>query len=404
MLFLLFASTLLLGSAFVRIPYKNNYANSRTWLNSVTPGKEEELANMVQAIMTAVDEGREDDLVKAGLKVTKRSELERMRENLNNAQILEEVLGSMTGSEEREIMNLLESTEKGMGALRFDQTPNDGMAGLDAELLAEFRAEAKKATMNIEAGRREFFGEAVGTPGGVDQLLSPVPSRVDTPLHSMSGNPLEQEIDPSELIESTPELVSSQPLANKAFIEAEVGLSDDDGSRVLAQQTFTQLLKATMDNQEDRAAVTEEATMKQTLEAVSSGDYSSLDVKSLLGDTLGTLAEQMGIDVRSELGGGQSQKDMQAIMASSMAELASNMAELDEQSQLLYQKLGNLEEELRKETEAFDAQKSSELEDLLGRQALLQNGIDSSRDRVEATSKQLEKLMSDLDEKADLLT
>jgi hypothetical protein len=87
-----------------------------------------------------------------------------------------------------------------------------------------------------------------------------------------------------------------------------------------------------------------------------------------------------------------------------MAELATNMAALDEQSQQLYQKLGNLEEELRKDSEAFDRQKSSELEELLGRQTSLQKDIDYSRDRVQATSQQLEKLMSDLDEKADVLT
>jgi hypothetical protein len=71
---------------------------------------------------------------------------------------------------------------------------------------------------------------------------------------------------------------------------------------------------------------------------------------------------------------------------------------------MLYQKLGNLEEELRKETAAFEEQKSSELEGLLGRQAALQTDIESSREQVQATAAQLEKLMSDLDDKADLLT
>lgn len=185
-------------------------------------------------------------------------------------------------------------------------------------------------------------------------------------------------------------------------IEAEGGLSEE--SRALAQTTFAQLLKATMDSSEASAPDAEEETVKQTLAAVSSGDYSSLDIKSLLGETLGTLAEELGIDVKGELGGSQNQGEMQAIIASSMAELATNMAELDEQSMMLYQKLGNLEEELRMETEAFDMQKSSELEELLGRQAVLQGDISSSRQKVQATSEQLEKLMADLDEKADTLT
>ena len=394
---------------------------TRAW--AVAKGNDDEVASLVKAIMSAVDEGREDDLKKAGLKVTRKSELERLRDNLSNEQILEQVLGPMTGAEEREVLSVLEKTTKemGMGVVGFD----DQDTGVDESLLAQFRQEAAQAYRNLNMEAPQASAPATAGGGrGVEQILT-ITSKVslgagDAPPSQSTMRELE--IDPSEfeiaevaegeVMEKEKQQLTTTVgqrvggLENSmAAIEAEEGLSDSDGSRELAQQTFAQLLKASMDATEDRAGQTEEETVKQTLEAVSSGDFAALDVKSLLGETLGTLAEQMGIDVRSELvGNGKAQQDLQAIMTSSMAELATNMAALDEQSQQLYQKLGNLEEELRKDSEAFDRQKSSELEELLGRQTSLQKDIDYSRDRVQATSQQLEKLMSDLDEKADVLT
>ena len=391
---------------------------TRAW--AVAKGNDDDVASLVKAIMSAVDEGREDDLKKAGLKVTRKSDLERLRDNLSNEQVLEQVLGPMTGAEEREVLGVLEKTTKemGMSVVGFD----DQDTGVDESLLAQFRQEAAQAyrNLNMEAPAPAAADER---GRGVEQILT-ITSRDgfgagDAPPSQSTMRELELEPSDYESEEGEGEKTEMEKqqvtttvgqrvgdLENSmAAIEVEEGLSDSDGSRELAQQTFAQLLKASMDATEDRAGQTEEETVKQTLEAVSSGDFAALDVKSLLGETLGTLAEQMGIDVRSELvGSGKAQQDLQAIMTSSMAELATNMAALDEQSQQLYQKLGNLEEELRKDSEAFDRQKSSELEELLGRQTLLQNDIDFSRDRVQATSQQLEKLMSDLDEKADALT
>lgn len=387
--------------------------------------KDEEMAEMVAAIMSAVDEGREEDLKKAGLKVTKRSDLEIMRDNLSNDQILENVLGDMAGTEEQEIMRMLESTHAAMGVVGFD-----GETGVESELLAEFRAEAVQAMRDLKSSNRSIFDDPGDLgfndnipatdpfrpkQGGTERTLSPVVTGGDAPP-SFGGRSREWEIDPAELESEneSPLVTESAPLANQesgpvdmasmAAIEAEKGLSDMDGSRAMAQQTFAQLLKASMDASEDKAVETEEETRKMILEAAANGDYASLDVKGLLGETLGTLAEQLGIDVRDELGSDKAKQDMQAIMASSMAELTNNMAELDEQSQLLFQKLGNLEEELRKETAAFEEQKSSELEELLGKQATLQNDIESSREQMQATAQQLERLMSNLDENADVLT
>ena len=397
------------------------------------------MAQMVKMIMDAVDEGKEADLEKAGLKVTKRSMLEIMQSNLSNEQIVEKVLGSMTGAEEQEILGLLAK------AARSEEVDVGAGTGLDAGLLAELRAEAEMVTKGVRDGGllAQLLSEGKDTPGVVQQQQSGVVGFERSLRESQSGGEalptfrisgyLEEETDPAEWEDeeeaaaaavaatATVEVMSGSGSSSSSSssssgggdmvksvvfdrkaIEEEAGLSEE--SKALAQATFTQLLKATMDSSEANAPDTEEETMKQTLEAVASGDYSALDIKSLLGETLGTLAEELGIDVKSELSGSKTQGDMQTIIASSMSELATNMAELDEQSQQLFEKLGNLEEELRMETAAFDMQKSSELEDLLGRQAQLQGDIASSRQKVQATSDQLEKLMSDLDEKADLLT
>ena len=87
-----------------------------------------------------------------------------------------------------------------------------------------------------------------------------------------------------------------------------------------------------------------------------------------------------------------------------MSELAANMKELDEQNEALYQQLGSLERELREETQAFNEKKSGELEDLLAQQSSFQQDLDASRVKVEASAAQLDGLMADLEEKADVLT
>ena len=143
---------------------------------------------------------------------------------------------------------------------------------------------------------------------------------------------------------------------------------------------------------------------KQTIDAVSQGDLAALDVKNLLGDTMTMLTEQLGIDMTQELSDAKSQSDMQAIIAGGMSELATNMKELDEKSAELYEQLGNLEQELRAETEAFNEKKSDELEVLLSKQADFQKDVEASRVKVEASAAQLENLMSDMEDKADVIT
>lgn len=56
------------------------------------------------------------------------------------------------------------------------------------------------------------------------------------------------------------------------------------------------------------------------------GDLLKIDVKSILGDALSTLTNELGIDMNKELAEDpQIQAQMQAIVSSSMSELAKNM-------------------------------------------------------------------------------
>ena len=169
----------------------------------------------------------------------------------------------------------------------------------------------------------------------------------------------------------------------------------------IAQDTFGELLKASMEEAE-AAGKGSDIPMdikKRTIDAISEGDIESLEVKSLLGDTMTMLTERLGIDMAAELSDAKSQGDMKAIIAGGMSELASNMRELDEKSEELYQQLGSLEQELRAETEAFNNKKSEELQELLGKQASFQRDVEASRIKVEASTAQLQGLMADLEEK-----
>ena len=180
-----------------------------------------------------------------------------------------------------------------------------------------------------------------------------------------------------------------------------------------AQDIFGQLLHATMEEATAAAAaavdgdsdVNLDANIKKaTIDAVANNDMDALDVRRLLGDTMAMLTDVLDLDMNSEFADAKTRGDMQAIVAGGMSELASNMKELDEKSDELFIKLGNLEQELHAETAAFNEKKSGELEKLLDQQSALQADVQASRVKVEASAAQLENLMADLEEKADVIT
>lgn len=130
----------------------------------------------------------------------------------------------------------------------------------------------------------------------------------------------------------------------------------------------------------------------------------SLDLKSLLGEALGSLTEQLGIDIKSELTSPNNKMEMQAILASSMAELASNMAELDEKSKELYAQLDTLQADLQRETSDFEEKKQEELEVLLEKQSKYTRDFTKSAINLQAKTDDMERLLKDMDENGDYIT
>jgi hypothetical protein len=85
---------------------------------------------------------------------------------------------------------------------------------------------------------------------------------------------------------------SPQVIKNENIMVADTPIS--------AQENFAKLLKDTMD-QQNSMTVADDEVIRTTLDAMTQGDMSRLDMKSLLGDALSTITAEMGIDMRSEL-------------------------------------------------------------------------------------------------------
>lgn len=120
-----------------------------------------------------------------------------------------------------------------------------------------------------------------------------------------------------------------------------------------------------------------------------------MDVNAILGDALSALTNELGIDMTKELENDpQASSKMKAIVASSMQELAKNMEDLDKQSVELYEKLGNLQEELVNETTQFEEAKQMELGELLQMQNKFKTDFEKSSDMVQNRSNSILPLSS----------
>lgn len=411
--------------------------------------EEEKLASMVQMIMSAVDEDREDDLRDAGLKVTKRTAKEVMDSNMSNEEIVNKVLGPMTDTDEVEVMRKLQQTQEKMEESA-DKGFEDALTGIDPELLAELKTEALGVVgdlhkeggsaiakeMGISDEDISPYKGSTGSLGDVGNsgLLSPLVGRempaesvlihsgnvgevgngeeiqrgnrriVDENKKDDEENATEEQRQMRQGVNGEEVVVPARIIAMAAAEGVSSELGDDE--KASAQETFSTLLKATMDAQVEVGETDEvdEDVKKATIDAVAGGDLAALDVKSLLGDSLSMLTDSLGIDVAAELADPKARTDMKAILEGGMSELAANMKELDAQNEALYRQLGTLEQELRSETEAFNEKKSGELEELLAQQSSFQQDLDASRVKVEASAAQLEGLMADLEDKADVIT
>ena len=395
------------------------------------------VANMLKMIVEAVDEGRESDLTDAGLKVRKRTAREIIDSNMSDEKIVEKVLGSMNSEEEVDIARALTSAQQ-------DMPSRPAPAGIPDDLLADLKNEAigvvEGQSISVLAQELGVDDEDLGIrtkrnrdKDGSSDVLSPVGGSEGTTILE-KGTPevdlvdairaenqgiedlnkeaeeragAEEEARRQLAVVSSPkEAVVPARIIAMAAAEDARSLDLSEQQQQSAQDTFGKLLKASMEEAEVAGAGGDipEEVKRRTIDAVSQGDLESLDVKDLVGDTMAMLTERLGINMTAELSDVKSQGDMQAIIAGGMSELASNMKELDEKSEELYQQLGSLEQELRAETEAFNEKKSDELQELLGKQAAFQKDVEASRVKVEASAAQLQGLMADLEDKADVMT
>jgi hypothetical protein len=142
--------------------------------------------------------------------------------------------------------------------------------------------------------------------------------------------------------------------------------------------------------------------VQSTVAAAERGDLASLDIGGLLGEALGTLSAEMGMDVRAELAADPDQ--LRAIMQSSVTELAAGMRELDAKSTELYDKLARLEVDLRAETEAFDGRKQLELGDLLDDQNRLRGELATSQRKMQESATKLDDILRGYEAEGDPLT
>lgn len=445
----------------------------------------EDLANLVGQIMKAVDEGRESDLEKAGMRVSKRPVKDIINENISDERINSQILGEID-EDQIEIMRALEISMKSDAILSsngYDDTESSELLSTDeiSEIITEaednirkFRETGQTFTKILESDNFDFdtWSSENNQDYGIDSILTPIIDILDeSPPQISTGSRLEvEEWDESvysmyTVDDAIPEVLPAAATTKKYGFDyrakqklhselpisqlpeqsvsiATTGTGSDlpeSGyfpevvpvaaapqvkpppstpestsippvldpvqtiSSVAMEQTFQSLLQVTM---EDATAPRELSgeMVGTTVQSIQSGDFAVLDVKSLIGDTLSALTSELGIDMGKELTNSQSQDMMRKIVGSSMAELAQNMAELELESQGLYNQLTNLSEALKEETEEFEERKQDELEQLLTQQKTLTTDYMRSQATLKATSDQLRDSLSNIENSADFIT
>ena len=112
--------------------------------SAVVDDKGKNIEEMMKLFVTAIDEGRQEDLVKAGLKVTTISARESMNEKLSDPEIIANILGPMASAEEVDLKNDLKNQILLEELLEVGGEASPGL-DLDPSIFAELQAEAKAA-------------------------------------------------------------------------------------------------------------------------------------------------------------------------------------------------------------------------------------------------------------------
>lgn len=395
---------------------------------------EDKMTRMIELIVSSVEEGREDDLRRAGLKVTKKSARETLDDKLIDPEIQNTIFGPMT-SEDKSVMEMLErvcqqeqNLDSSSVTTTTDKSSSSITNGIDSAMFAELKEEAmqtleelrrKGSVMGALLDDQEQFGTTINPlirpstihpsnsqqipttssstvddkviPGGamdpsvwgtstpgVESMLSPVdPMKYIEWMNEGYEGPLivGAAVEEMECDEPEPSTDETTPVANPLYnggngvagsqhyelpirnsvtqqfmntvtatttatttttdttttttattdpkalsVEALLmnpGLSDSPNS---LESKFAALLKASMNAQQVQAEVgaTDSnskdslvLTRKNLVEAVTTGQSNGIDIETLLGSTMASLAKQLNVNVADTLSEKDSMAEMQ---------------------------------------------------------------------------------------------
>ena len=111
--------------------------------SAVADDQGKKINEMMELFVTAINEGRQEDLVKAGLNVTTLSAKAALDEKLRDPEIIANILGPMTSAEELDLKNVLRNQITLENELEGSKEKNV-LSDLDPMMFAELQAEAKE--------------------------------------------------------------------------------------------------------------------------------------------------------------------------------------------------------------------------------------------------------------------
>lgn len=483
----------------------------------LSDAESDSMEQLFKLIVNAVEEGREEDLVKAGMKVTKKSKMQEFKSKLGDIELNRRILGE-PDEDQLEIMKRLKEIQNSTTNDESDSVINEykGSLALSPDIIDKLRSDAiltiqamrqQGTTMaaliednskvsgedfmarldsiditKIDKSNNEAFLESSNSPQiammkkrvekssetstnngsnfilknsdnntsenqilGTSSELPFSPSlyandiydddkfsqlndliqtsdenkitqennvafvEIPVPLITFSTLPpekniIDQNIEKStftsfsSLEETIKKEISENNLTSQISSSSSSETSSSSGTATSMSLAFQELLKVSMDDSQAAAELTPEDIRRDTVDAIASGEMDQLDIKSIMGEAMSLLSEQLGINVQSELTDVNSQNDMQSILSSTMSELNANMKEIDTTNRLLYEKLANLQSDLAAETIVFESGKSEEWETLLATQAMMSTQLQTSKKTLELSAADLQALVAEYED------
>ena len=423
LLLLVLVSSVLAFRASFKMIRNRKTAMVETSKQSSSPANSEEADKMlstIEVLLKAVESGNIEQLKKQGFSISSKNEAEALLERISDPVLRDQILGQISIDE----LELIEDMKR--------VSINDSFEGyeggdIDKTLFEEIKQEASATLDNIRKSESSMgtllgdeFADIVrgidprkavpmpwGDESGIKNILAPIPINymMDAPPERSPANHFEvEEIEVENDNENENKNILNESILKKAS-ENELPIIEQNSGTNTNQDMFAQLLKVTMQSAEEEAADAPEEVVKTTIDLISKGSAEELDVRAILGEAMASMADQLGVDIKGDILDDPSTKgQLNAIMAKSMGDLAKNFEELDEESKELYAKLDRLQLELGSTTQEFEEAKQEELDALLAKQSQFKTEMINSAKRVKESTDNLERLMTDLDQNADVMT